>query len=73
MAEEWQQYIFKFKHSGIRLMDLNDETIWSKNRALGRYTAKLGYEVVMAEQDERVNVWWWKSLSKLKVAINLGL
>jgi hypothetical protein len=42
------------KHGGIKLIDMDDEIIWSKNKALRRYTTKLGYEVSMAKEDEAI-------------------
>jgi len=38
------------KHSAIQLKDVDYEIIWSRNKSLGRYTTRLGYEVRMEEE-----------------------
>jgi len=43
--------------------------MWSKNKSLGNYTARLGYEVKMEEEKEGQQRWWWKSNWKLQCSL----
>jgi len=50
IAEEWSQFTFSLKHSAIKPKDDEDKLIWAKNKASGKYTAKLGYESQIKEE-----------------------
>jgi hypothetical protein len=39
----WEKYIASLRSSHVRLEDVEDELIWSKNPTRGVYTPKVGY------------------------------
>ena len=50
-------HIYSLKHSGIKVKDLNDEIIWSRNKASKNFTTEMGYEVRIKEEFEREKAW----------------
>jgi hypothetical protein len=81
LAEEWSFYTSQLKHSAIILQDWEDELKWSRNKAHGNLTAKLGYEAMMENllEPDLSNgkaCWWaliWMLESHLKTRLLLWL
>ena len=59
------QYIRELVRANILLTDHEDLLVWEADPE-GVYTPKMGYLCLSAGVENRVEVWWWRSLWKLK-------
>lgn len=55
LAAKWSHYMSLLKHNSIVLQDQEDDLKWSKSKASGTLTAKLGYEF---ELDHGSRLYW---------------
>jgi hypothetical protein len=64
---EWSTYFSSLKQCFIHLDEEEPDTIcWAKNKQMGCYTVKLGYQVIAEESIVDVVKWWWSSTWKWK-------
>jgi hypothetical protein len=66
-ATEWSNYISLLRSTHVRIKDEEeDEPIWSKNTAMGRYTPKTGYMALCEDRLVEMSCWWGKTIWKYK-------
>ena len=59
------QYVRELVRANILLSDQEDLLVWEADPE-GVYTPKMGYLCLSVGVENRVDVWWWRSLWKLK-------
>ena len=57
---EWNTYIARVNHVGVRLLELDYELVWSWNGSNGQFTAKSSYEAILSISSKFVGNWWCK-------------
>jgi len=57
-------YIRNLVLSNLMLTEEEDSLVWEEDPN-GNYSPKAGYTLLSSEEEQRAQVWWWKSLWKL--------
>ncbi|KAH9294277.1 hypothetical protein KI387_040519, partial [Taxus chinensis] len=65
-VHSWNDYLAKLRRGHIRLQEEPDCIVWTQNKTVGIYTARLGYKVLMAIENQAA-CWWWSKIWKVKV------
>jgi len=58
-------YIRNLELSNLVLTEEEDTLVWEADPG-GNYSPKAGYTLLSSEAENRAQIWWWKSLWKLK-------
>jgi len=61
----WNLLVSELRKGHVRLKDEADSLAWAQDKALGRYTARLGHKVMISGGDQ-AEVCWWTKIWRIK-------
>ena len=73
MANEWKEYTFKLRNTGLCLTQCKDTLFWSKNVKTGHITAALAYDTTISSTFSALIPIWFKEVWRWKLPLKTVL
>ena len=70
-AEEWSGFVAGLEQNAISLKDSSDRIVWSWNARDRMVIVKEAYSTLMAQEESRVQSWWYTQIWKVKAPCKL--